>query len=114
MDACSLHNRHCTPCQGGLPALTAAEASARRAELASDWTLDEAATQISRRFKCPNFREALALANRIGELAEAEGHHPTLTVGWGFCRVELTTHKIKGLHDNDFLMAAKIDVIVRS
>ena len=72
------------------------------------WDLIEA-TRIQRNFKFKNFVEALAFVNRVGELAEQEGHHPDIGFGWGYCTVTLYTHKIKGLHENDFIMAAKIN-----
>jgi 4a-hydroxytetrahydrobiopterin dehydratase len=69
----------------------------------------DAALDIERTFKFANFKEALEFVDQIGALAEAEGHHPDIRFGWGYCTVELYTHKIKGLHQNDFIMAAKID-----
>ena len=75
------------------------------------WTLSDDTTRIERSFKLPDFAAALALVNRIGELAEEEGHHPDLSFGWGYCRVVFYTHKIKGLHENDFIMAAKVNAV---
>jgi 4a-hydroxytetrahydrobiopterin dehydratase len=76
---------------------------------APGWTLHDDGTRIERTFKLKNFKEALVLVNRIGALAEDEGHHPDITFGWGYVTVALYTHKIKGLHENDFIMAAKIN-----
>ena len=101
----------CTPCRGGVPPLTREEAERYLAE-APGWALSDDATKIERGFKLKNFAEAQALAQRIGDLAEEEGHHPDIGYGWGYCRVELRTHKIKGLHENDFIMAAKINRLV--
>ena len=70
--------------------------------------------RIEREFQRKNFKEALALVDRIGALAEEEGHHPDLTFGWGYVTVSLHTHKIKGLHENDFIMAAKINRLAES
>ena len=67
------------------------------------------AQRIEKTFRFGNFREALAFAQKVGELAEAEGHHPDISFGWGYGTVSLRTKKIKGLHENDFIMAAKID-----
>jgi 4a-hydroxytetrahydrobiopterin dehydratase len=67
------------------------------------------ATKIQRSFKMSDFVASLDLVNKIGELAENEGHHPDISFGWGYCNVLLYTHKIKGLHQNDFIMAAKIN-----
>jgi 4a-hydroxytetrahydrobiopterin dehydratase len=64
---------------------------------------------LRRRYEFPNFARALALVNRIGEVAEAEGHHPDISFGWGYCEVTLYTHAIDGLSESDFILAAKID-----
>ncbi len=72
------------------------------------WTLEEEAKGIRREFRFRNFAEAMRFAGQVGELAEAEGHHPDLSVGWGYCTVRFRTHSIKGLHENDFIMAAKV------
>lgn len=105
-----LAEKSCTPCRGGVPPLTPAEAEGYRAQ-APDWSLMDDATRIERRFRFRNFREAFAFVARAAELAEAEGHHPDITFGWGYATVSLRTKKIKGLHENDFIMAAKLDRI---
>lgn len=104
----SLEDKTCTPCRGGVPPLTSEEAAAYQAQTPG-WELAENATRIQRTFKFADFRETLEFVTKVGELAEAEGHHPVITFGWGFCTVLLQTKKIKGLHENDFIMAAKID-----
>jgi 4a-hydroxytetrahydrobiopterin dehydratase len=76
-----------------------------------DWSLRDDASRIERRWKFKNFAEAFAFVTRAAELAEAEGHHPDIAFGWGHVTVSLQTHKIKGLHENDFIMAAKLDRI---
>ncbi len=111
--AAELATKTCTPCRGGVPPLTREEAERYLAEVPG-WSLSDDATRIERRFKLKNFAEAQALAVRIGDLAEAEGHHPDICYGWGYCRVALHTHKIKGLHENDFIMAAKINRLAES
>jgi 4a-hydroxytetrahydrobiopterin dehydratase len=103
-----LRAKRCTPCRGGVPPLTRTEAERMLAETPG-WTLSGDATRIERTFKLPDFAAALALVDRIGEIAQAEGHHPDISFGWGYCRVVFYTHKIKGLHENDFIMAAKVD-----
>src|SRR5262249_52037552 len=74
-----------------------------------NWELIDENRRIRRTFRFANFRTALEFVQRVGELAEAEAHHPEITFGWGFETVSLQTKKIKGLHENDFIMAAKID-----
>lgn len=103
-----LVGRTCVPCRGGVPPMPRAEAEAYLRE-APGWTLQDDGTRIERSFKLKNFKDALVLVNRIGALAEDEGHHPDITFGWGYVTVSLHTHKIKGLHENDFIMAAKIN-----
>ncbi len=100
----------CVPCQGGIPPLERDDAEKFLKET-PDWTLSDNADRIERKFSFSDFAQAMAFAVKIGELAESEGHHPDLGVGWGYCTVELYTHKISGLHENDFIMAAKIDAL---
>jgi 4a-hydroxytetrahydrobiopterin dehydratase len=108
-DACDLANRKCVPCHGGVPRLGGAEIEQFMGELRGWEVLEE--HHLKKTYSFPNFRQALALVNRVGELAEAEGHHPDICFGWG--RVELTiyTHAIDGLSESDFILAAKIDAI---
>jgi len=106
----TLAEKTCTPCRGGIPPLTHEEAERFRAQ-ASDWELRDDAHRIERAFRFRNFREAGAFVQEICELAEAEGHHPDISFGWGYATVGLQTKKIKGLHENDFIMATKIDQI---
>ena len=104
----ALVQKSCVPCRGGVPPLGLAEAENLRRQVPS-WELSEGALRIERTFRFKNFRESLAFVNGVGELAESEGHHPDVCFGWGYATVTLFTHKIKGLHENDFIMAAKID-----
>lgn len=108
-----LAGKTCTPCRGGVPPMSEADAL-RMHDAVPDWTLLRDATRIERTFRFPDFKAALAFVNRIGALAEEEGHHPDIRFGWGYCTVELYTHKIDGLHENDFIMAAKIDALAGS
>jgi 4a-hydroxytetrahydrobiopterin dehydratase len=103
-----LAEKTCTPCRGGIPPLTRDQAEHLRTE-APEWQLLDEARRLERSFRFRNFREALTFVQQVGELAEAEGHHPDVCFGWGFATVSLRTKKIKGLHENDFVMAAKID-----
>ncbi len=75
------------------------------------WSLEEGATKIRRTFRFRDFARALEFANKVGDLAEGEGHHPDIMVGWGYCTVVFQTHKIRALHENDFIMAAKVNAI---
>lgn len=78
----------------------------------SGWELIDNASKLKRTFKFDNFKDAMQLAQRVGDLCEAEGHHADLRIGWGYCRVEFQTHKISGLHENDFIMAANVNQLV--
>jgi 4a-hydroxytetrahydrobiopterin dehydratase len=100
----------CTPCRGGIPPLTREEAEAHHRQTPG-WSVVDDARRIERTFKLKDFAEAFAFVTKAAELAEAEGHHPDITFGWGYATVSLYTHKIKGLHENDFIMAAKLDRI---
>jgi 4a-hydroxytetrahydrobiopterin dehydratase len=103
-----LAGKTCVPCRGGVPPLSQDEAT-RYLQEAPGWSLLDDGKRIERKFTFKNFEEALAFVNRVGALAEDEGHHPDITFGWGYATISLYTHKIKGLHENDFIMAAKIN-----
>ena len=103
----------CKPCRGGVPPLTREEASKLLQEV-PDWEISEDASKIARTYKVGDFVAALAFANNVGALAEDEWHHPDVSFGWGYVTVSLRTKKIKGLHENDFIMAAKIDELFAS
>jgi 4a-hydroxytetrahydrobiopterin dehydratase len=102
--------KSCVPCHGGIPPLTREEAEGFLARTPG-WSLVTDGTKIERAFRFANFREALDFVVKVGELAEAEFHHPAIDFAWGYCRVELQTKKIKGLHENDFIVAAKINAL---
>jgi 4a-hydroxytetrahydrobiopterin dehydratase len=106
--AANLADKTCIPCRGGIPPLEASAAKQLLAQ-APSWTLMDDARRIERAFRFPNFKGAMEFVTKIGELAEAEGHHPDIHFGWGYVTVSMHTHKIKGLHENDFIIAAKID-----
>jgi 4a-hydroxytetrahydrobiopterin dehydratase len=100
--------RHCEPCRGGTPPLRGEAIGRLRAQLHGDWqVVDE--HHLERTFRFPDFRQALAFTNKVGELAEAEDHHPDIHLAWGKVKVVVFTHKIDGLSDNDFILAAKAD-----
>src|SRR5215204_6018658 len=99
---------NCTPCRGGVAPLGPHEAARYRAEIPVGPLLQKGRA-IERMYRFGNFREALAFADRVGALADSEGHHPDICFGWGYAKVSLQTKKTKGLHENDFIMAAKID-----
>ena len=104
----ALAEKSCTPCRGGIPPLGREEAETYRRQ-APDWALADDATRIERTYRFKNFRDAFGFVKGAGELAEAEMHHPDISFGWGYATVSLRTKKIKGLHENDFIMAAKLD-----
>ncbi len=106
----TLTQLQCTACRKGEPTVTEAEIAELRPQV-PEWQLieREEIKRLERVFKFINFAEALAFTNKIGALAEAEGHHPALLTEWGKVTVTWWTHKIKGLHKNDFIMAAKTD-----
>jgi len=105
--ATSLADRTCIPCKGGTPPLTHAQIAPLQAQL-EGWQV-EGDKKLIKSFKLKNFVEAVDFVNRITPVAEAENHHPDLYVRWGEVRVDLWTHKINGLTESDFYMAAKID-----
>ena len=98
----------CEPCRGGIPPLDAAGIAELRPQLSDGWEVVED-HHLVKDWSFDDFAGALAFVNRVGALAEAEGHHPDLTLGWGRVRCELWTHKVNGLTLWDFVLAAKID-----
>lgn len=113
MNKMNLTAKKCTPCQGGVLPMSKDAAEKYLLE-APEWELRDNASRLKRTFKFTNFADAMELAQKVGELCEAENHHADITVGWGYCRVEFQTHKINGLHENDFIMAAKVNSLVDS
>jgi 4a-hydroxytetrahydrobiopterin dehydratase len=108
MPSQDLTSKSCTPCRGGIPPLTSDEVESYHRDT-PEWTIHDENRRIERTFKFANFAEAFAFVKRVAELAEAEGHHPQMSFGWGYATVSLQTKKIGGLHENDFIMAAKLD-----
>ncbi len=105
-----LANKTCVPCHGGVPRLRGGELEAFAARVPG-WEV-VAEHHLRRRYEFPNFRQSLALVNQLGEVAEAEGHHPDISFGWGYCEVTIYTHAIDGLSESDFILAAKIERLV--
>ena len=106
----SLSEKSCVPCRGGVAPLDQEEAETLLAQTPG-WSLIRDNTRLERRFSFNGFVAALKFVNRVGDLAEEEGHHPDIHFGWGYAIIEFYTHKIGGLHDNDFVMAAKVNEI---
>jgi len=107
-----LAEMRCDVCRTGAPVLTDDELAAARCRLPEWDVVEEAGVRRFRRvFKFKNFLQALAFANRVGEIAEEQGHHPAILVEWGSVTVSWWTHKIGGLHQNDAIMAARTDTL---
>lgn len=102
-----LASKTCVPCTGGTPPLEDRRVAELRREV-PEWEVVED-HHLRRTFRFKNFREALSFVNRVGEVAEEEGHHPDIGLGWGRVELVVLTHAIGGLTENDFILAAKID-----
>ena len=105
----SLSSKSCVPCSGGVPVLSEEEFAPLLAQL-SGWSVADA-RRLGKSYEFPNFADALAFVNRVGEIAEREGHHPDVSFGWGYARLVIYTHAVGGLTESDFILAAKIDEI---
>lgn len=105
-----LTKKRCQPCEGGIPPLAREKAGEYLAAI-SGWMLSDDAKAIRKEYKFKNFKEVIAFFNRIAQIAEAENHHPDLRIGYSRVAVELSTHAIKGLSENDFILAAKFDQV---
>jgi len=103
-----LADNKCVPCRGGVPPMEREKAEEMLKQLDSGWTLNKDG-HLERLYTFKDFAQALAFVNKVGAVAEEEGHHPDLYLAWGKCKIELWTHKIKGLTESDFYMAAKSD-----
>ncbi len=102
-----LAERECVPCRGGIPPLTADAIQPLLEELPGWSVIDN--HHLEKTYRLPDFRDALDLVNRIGGVAEEQGHHPDLVLAWGRVEVKIWTHKIDGLTESDFVFAAKAD-----
>jgi len=103
-----LATKHCIPCQGGTPPLKADRVDELLDQIDSGWRVVDA-HHLERRFKFKDFQGALDFTNQVGGLAEEQGHHPDIGLGWGRVDLKIWTHKINGLTESDFILAAKID-----
>lgn len=103
-----LADKQCVPCKGGVAPLKGEQLNHLHGRIDNNWRLvDE--HHLERQFKFKNFRQALDFTNRVGELAEDQGHHPDICLGWGKAELKVWTHKIDGLTESDFIFAAKVD-----
>ncbi|MFA5553248.1 MAG: 4a-hydroxytetrahydrobiopterin dehydratase [Phycisphaerae bacterium] len=105
---CSLADKKCLPCTGAVEPLKADALKQLLGQLESGWELIQE-HHIEKQYKFKDFKEALDFVNKIGVLAEEQGHHPDVFLAWGKVKLQLWTHKIKGLHESDFVFAAKAD-----
>jgi 4a-hydroxytetrahydrobiopterin dehydratase len=103
----NLAEKHCVPCRGGVPPLRGEELEQMKAQV-PNWQVAEG-HHLTRSFQFPDFKSALDFVNRVGAVAEQEGHHPDLYLAWGKVDVKTWTHKIDGLTESDFILAAKIE-----
>jgi 4a-hydroxytetrahydrobiopterin dehydratase len=103
-----LADKACIPCRGGVPPIEPVRAQELLAELSRGWQINKDG-HLERLYTFSDFARALDFVNKVGAVAEAEGHHPDLYLAWGKCRVEIWTHKINGLTESDFYLAAKAD-----
>ena len=108
-----LADKKCIPCEGGIPSFNLDEIH-KYLKKVDGWdveTVDEKDYYIIKNFKFGNFLESQSFVNKVGEIAEQEGHHPDIWFGWGYAKIKIQTHAINGLHESDFVLAAKIDRI---
>jgi len=103
-----LASKKCVPCMGGVPPLKGREITALLGMLGNGWNCIKE-HHLEKKYEFPDFRQALAFTNRVGELAEDQGHHPDITLAWGKVVLTIWTHKIDGLTESDFIFAAKAD-----
>jgi len=103
--------RKCKPCEGGTAPLTRAEAERFLAQISSAWVLTDGVHAIRREFTFRDFYRTMSFVNALAHVANIEDHHPDLEVGYNYCRVTFTTHAIRGLSENDFICAARTDLI---
>ena len=111
MNTCSLADRECVPCRGGISPLKGQTLRALFEQLGNGWNLVEE-HHLEKEFTFPDFRTALAFTNRVGAEAENQNHHPEIVLAWGRVKISIYTHKIGGLAENDFILAARVDKLV--
>ena len=108
-----LFEKKCVPCEGGVPPLDISEIHKYQKKV-DGWEIIKGNTNIyflEKKFKFKNFAESQKFVNDVGKISEEEGHHPEILFGWGYAKINITTHAIEGLSENDFILAAKIDKI---
>ena len=105
-----LAEKDCAPFRGGVAPLSEDDAKGYIARTPG-WELRDDGKRIERTFRFKDFAAALAFVDRVGALAERQGHHPDVRFGWGYCAVSFHTHRIGGLHENDFIMAARVNAL---
>ena len=108
-----LHNKNCVPCKGGVPSLDIFEIH-KYLKKVDGWDVKKKENEIyflEKKFTFKNFSESQKFVNKVGDISEKEGHHPDIIFGWGYATVQIFTHKIKGLVESDFILAAKINKI---
>ena len=111
MTTCNLTEKHCVPCEGGVPKMTREEAEKMLAETPG-WELADDALSITRRFEFKGFYKCMAFINAMAWVANSEDHHPDFCAGYNYCEVTFTTHAIDGLSENDFICAAKLNALL--
>ncbi len=106
-----LSEKHCKPCEGGVAPYSREEAQRLMSQLDKEWVLSTEGPYLRREFRFRDFYRTMSFVNAVAHVANIEDHHPDLEVGYNYCRVRYTTHAIKGLSENDFICAAKVDAI---
>ena len=108
-----LADKKCIPCEGGIPGFDITEIH-KYLKMVDGWKVQNDENKIYyliKEFKFKNFLESQKFVNKVGDIAEQEGHHPDIWFGWGYAKIKIFTHAIKGLHESDFVLAAKVDRI---
>ena len=111
-----LHQKNCIPCRGGMPPFDISEIH-KYLKKVDGWDVKKNESEsyfIEKNFKFKNFLESQQFVNKVGNIAETESHHPDIIFGWGYAKINITTHAIEGLSENDFILAAKIDNITNA
>ena len=108
-----LKDKRCIPCDGEIPGFKITEIH-KYLKMVDGWKVESDEDKVYyliKEFKFKNFLESQSFINKVGEIAESEGHHPDISFGWGYAKIKIFTHAIKGLHESDFVLAAKVDAI---
>ena len=109
-----IHTKKCIPCDGGIPGFDLTEIH-KYLKMVDGWEVkadEDKVYYLIKNFKFENFLESQNFVNKVAEIAEKEGHHPDIWFGWGYAKIKISTHAIKGLHESDFVLAAKVDKII--